>query len=130
VPACSEEPSSDDDEEELDDDDEEDEEESGPGAGAAGGAGGAGAELEVTDVDEMVVLLVVEKMTRLALSPSGTVTMQNSAPPAPTLPPVHEFMPIVLGLHSHGMPLQLPEGQSIRMAKPGSTLVHWFAEQQ
>jgi len=61
-------------------------------------------------------------MTRFAVSPAGTVTTQNSAPPAPTLPPEHLFTPIVAGLHSQGIPLQFPLGQSIRMANPGSVV--------
>jgi len=91
------------------------------------GGGGTGAGLVSLLVggtigdDETALSPEVEKMTRFAVSPGGTVTTQNSAPPAPTVPPVHLFTPIVLGLHSHGVPLHPPLGHSIRMAYPGST---------
>jgi len=107
-------------------------EEAGAECGAGAGAGGAGTGAAETTFGEDTALSVigavettdpfdVEKMTRLALAPAGTVTTQNCAPPAPTVPPVQAFGPMVAGLHSHGIPLQFPEGQSIRTAKPGST---------
>lgn len=107
-------------------------EEAGAGGGARGAEAGAGAgagtgttlgdtALLVTGEVETTEPFDVEKTTRLAVSPAGTVTTQNCAPPAPTVPPEHAFGPIVEGLHSHGIPLQFPEGQSIRIAKPGST---------
>jgi len=115
----------------------EDEEE----AGAATGAGAGtifgllplfDSALTETTVPAVLELLDpdVEKMMSWAVSPSGTVTVQNSAPPAPTVPPVHLFGPMVEGLHSHGIPLQFPLGQSILMAKPGSELGHVFVWQQ
>jgi hypothetical protein len=107
-----------------DDDDEDEDCVDGGGGGAGAGAGG-GATLGLATIAEeerTVLLPVVEKMTRFAVPPAGTVTTQNSAPPAPTLPPEHLLTPIVLGLHSQGIPLQLPPGQSIRIAKPGSVV--------
>jgi hypothetical protein len=119
-----------------DDDDDDDDEvlelcwevEGGAGAGSGAGAGaGAGAGPEAGDEN---VLFEVGKITRFAVSPAGTVTTQNWAPPAPTLPPLHALTPIVDGLHSHGIPLQLPLGHSILTANPGSTIGKVFAWQQ
>ena len=77
----------------------------------------------VIGVEEITELFpVVEKMTRFAVSPAGTVTTQYCAPPAPTVPLEHELTPMVAGLHSQGIPLQFPLGQSILIAKPGSVV--------
>ena len=110
-------------EKEVEEEEVDDEEEDVSGEEAGGGTGtGAGFVSEgVIGVDETTLLPFVEKMTRWATCPAGTVTTQNWAPPAPTVPPVHLFTPIVEGLHSQGVPLHPPPGHSMRMAYPGST---------
>ncbi|KAI4186506.1 MAG: hypothetical protein LQ346_005680, partial [Caloplaca aetnensis] len=60
-------------------------------------------------------------ITNLAEPPAGTVTTQDTAPPAPLEPPppTNSLTPCFDGLMAHGRPLQPSPSQTISMPKVG-----------
>ncbi len=60
-------------------------------------------------------------ITKLAEPPAGTVTTQDTAPPAPLEPPppTSSLTPCFDGLMAHGRPLQPSPSQTISMPKDG-----------